>query len=72
VPAGPWPVLEAAAGGPDAASGVSGEVWAYAAEYYDEEQLTALVILISFMNMVNRLNIITRQPAGNYEAGQFH
>ena len=56
----------------DAAGGVSDEVWAYAAEHYDEEQLTALVILVCFMNMVNRANIITRQPAGNYEAGQFH
>jgi AhpD family alkylhydroperoxidase len=56
----------------DAASGVSDEVWANAAKHYDEEQLTALVILISFMNTVNRLNIITQQPAGNYEAGQSH
>jgi AhpD family alkylhydroperoxidase len=56
----------------DAAGGVSDEVWAGAAKHYDEEQLTALVILVSFMNTVNRLNIITRQPAGNYEPGQFH
>ncbi|MFI6063286.1 carboxymuconolactone decarboxylase family protein [Streptomyces sp. NPDC051286] len=56
----------------DAAGGVSDKVWAYAAKHYDEEQLTALVILVSFMNTVNRLNIITQQPAGNYEPGQFH
>ncbi|MEU4212357.1 carboxymuconolactone decarboxylase family protein [Streptomyces sp. NPDC026206] len=56
----------------DAAGGVSDEVWAYAAKHYDEEQLAALVMLVSFMNMVNRANIITRQPAGNYEVGQFH
>ncbi|MET7655611.1 carboxymuconolactone decarboxylase family protein [Streptomyces sp. NPDC005486] len=56
----------------DAAAGVSDEVWARAAEHYDEEQLTALVILVSFMNTVNRLNIITQQPAGDYEVGQFH
>lgn len=56
----------------DAAGGVSDEVWAYAAKYYDEEQLIALVILVSFMNTVNRLNIITRQPAGGYKPGQFH
>ncbi|MCP2169893.1 carboxymuconolactone decarboxylase family protein [Goodfellowiella coeruleoviolacea] len=55
----------------DAGRGVSDEVWARAAEHYDEEQLTALVILVSFMNMVNRLNIITQQPAGDYEPGQF-
>jgi AhpD family alkylhydroperoxidase len=57
----------------DAAGGVSDEVWANAAKHYDEEQLTALVILVSFMNSVNRLNIITRQPAaGDYQVGQFH
>jgi len=56
----------------DGAGGVSDEVWARAVEHYDEEQLTALVFLVSFMNTANRLNIITRQPAGDYEAGQFH
>ncbi|MET4923363.1 carboxymuconolactone decarboxylase family protein [Streptomyces sp. PSRA5] len=56
----------------DAAEGVGDEAWAYAAEHYDEEQLTTLVILVSFMNAVNRLNIITRQPAGDYEPGRFH
>ncbi|MBE9498757.1 MULTISPECIES: carboxymuconolactone decarboxylase family protein [Streptomyces] len=55
----------------DAATGVGDEVWTRAAEHYDEEQLTALVVLVSFMNAVNRLNIITRQPAGGYEPGQF-
>ncbi|MGX9889804.1 carboxymuconolactone decarboxylase family protein [Streptomyces sp. NPDC002276] len=54
----------------DAAGGVSDEVWAHAAKHYDDEQLTSLVILISFMNSVNRLNIITRQPcAGDYKPG---
>ncbi|MEU9123272.1 carboxymuconolactone decarboxylase family protein [Streptomyces sp. NPDC048506] len=56
----------------DAAGGVGDEVWARAAKHYDEEQLTALTMIISFMNMVNRLNVITRQPAGSYEPGQFH
>ena len=56
----------------DAATGVSDEVWARAVKHHDEEQLTALVLLVSFMNAVNRLNIITRQPAGSYEPGQFH
>ncbi|MFC5668205.1 carboxymuconolactone decarboxylase family protein [Kitasatospora misakiensis] len=56
----------------DGAGGVADKVWAKAAEHYDEEQLAALVTLISFMNMANRANIITRQPAGDYVAGQFH
>ncbi|GAB3961838.1 carboxymuconolactone decarboxylase family protein [Streptomyces sparsus] len=54
----------------DGAAGVSDEVWARAAEHYDEEQLTSLVMLVSFMNTVNRLNVITQQPAGDYVAGQ--
>ncbi|MFH8391400.1 carboxymuconolactone decarboxylase family protein [Streptomyces sp. NPDC018036] len=56
----------------DAARGVGDEVWARAVKHYDEEQLTALVMLVSFMNAANRLNIIARQPAGDYEPGQFH
>ncbi|MDX2815659.1 carboxymuconolactone decarboxylase family protein [Streptomyces sp. NPDC001902] len=56
----------------DGGGGVGDEVWARAARHYDKEQLTALVILISFMNAVNRLNVIARQPAGDYEPGRFH
>lgn len=56
----------------DAAEGVSDEVWANAAKHFDEEQLTSLVISVSFMNTVNRLNVITQQPAGDYRAGQLH
>ncbi|MFJ9595608.1 carboxymuconolactone decarboxylase family protein [Streptomyces virginiae] len=56
----------------DAAGGVRDEVWANAAKHYDTEQLTALTLLISFMNMANRLNVIARQPAGDYQPGQLH
>lgn len=56
----------------DAAGGVSDEVWAFAAKHYDEEQLTSLVILVSVMNTMNRLNLITQQPVGNYQPGQLH
>ncbi|HEU5486578.1 MAG TPA: carboxymuconolactone decarboxylase family protein [Microlunatus sp.] len=55
----------------DAGTGVSDAVWARATEFYDAEQLTALVILVSFMNLVNRLNVISRQPAGSYQVGQY-
>jgi len=55
----------------DGAGGVPDEVWANAAKHYDEEQLAVLVTLIAVMNMVNRLNVITRQPAGEYQVGQF-
>ncbi|GAA1403017.1 carboxymuconolactone decarboxylase family protein [Kitasatospora putterlickiae] len=56
----------------DGAGGVADEVWANAAEHYDTDQLAALVMLISFMNLANRANVITRQPAGDYVAGRFH
>ncbi|MFE3263041.1 carboxymuconolactone decarboxylase family protein [Streptomyces sp. NPDC059215] len=55
----------------DAAGGVSDEVWANAAKHYDEEQLAALVSLIALINAYNRMNVIVRQPAGDYQPGQF-
>ena len=55
----------------DAAGGVSDEVWANAAKHYDEDQLVALVSLIALINVYNRLNVITQQPAGGYQVGQF-
>jgi len=54
----------------DAAGGVTDEAWANAAKHYDEDQLAALVSLIAFMNAVNRINVITQQPAGDYQLGQ--
>jgi AhpD family alkylhydroperoxidase len=53
----------------DVAGGVSDEVWANACTYYDEEQLTALVSLVALINTYNRMNVITRQPAGDYQPG---
>ncbi|MEV0586545.1 carboxymuconolactone decarboxylase family protein [Nonomuraea sp. NPDC050310] len=55
----------------DAAGGVSDEVWANAAKYYDEEQLGALVSLIAVINAFNRANVIIQQPAGDYQPGMF-
>jgi AhpD family alkylhydroperoxidase len=51
-------------------SGVTDEAWAHAAKHYDEEQLAALVCQIALINAFNRLNVITRQPAGDYQPGQ--
>jgi AhpD family alkylhydroperoxidase len=55
----------------DAAGGVTDEAWADAVKHYDEEQLAALVSLIAVINTYNRMNVITRQPAGSYQPGQF-
>ncbi|NLU72954.1 carboxymuconolactone decarboxylase family protein [Streptomyces sp. HNM0575] len=54
----------------DAAGGVTDEAWENAAKHYDEEQLTALVAQIALINAFNRLNVIIRQPAGDYQPGQ--
>jgi AhpD family alkylhydroperoxidase len=55
----------------DAAGGVTDEAWANAAKHYDEDQLAALVLRIALINTWNRLNVITRQPAGDYQPGQW-
>ncbi|MDX3455512.1 carboxymuconolactone decarboxylase family protein [Streptomyces sp. ME02-8801-2C] len=55
----------------DAAGGVTDEAWANAAKYYDEEQLTALVLTITLINAFNRVNVIVQQPAGDYVPGMF-
>ncbi|MFI6153720.1 carboxymuconolactone decarboxylase family protein [Kitasatospora sp. NPDC051170] len=55
----------------DGAPGVTDEVWANAAKYYDEEQLGALVALIALINAFNRGNVMVRQPAGAYQPGMF-
>jgi AhpD family alkylhydroperoxidase len=55
----------------DAAGGVTDEAWANAAKHYDEEQLGALVAVIAMINFYNRLNVIVRLPAGDYQPGQF-
>ena len=55
----------------DAAGGVTDEAWANAANHYDDEQLGALVAVIAMINFYNRVNVIVRLPAGDYEPGQF-
>ena len=55
----------------DAAGGVTDEAWANAAKHYDDDQLAALVSLIALINAYNRMNVITQQPAGGYQPGQW-
>jgi AhpD family alkylhydroperoxidase len=55
----------------DAAGGVTDEAWANAAKHYDDDQLAALVCLIALINAYNRMNVITQQPAGDYQPGQW-
>ena len=51
--------------------GVYDEAWANVAKHYDDDQLGALVCLISLINLYNRLSVITRQPGGDYTPGQW-
>src|SRR6516162_11359835 len=55
----------------DGAGGVTDEAWRNAAKHYDDDQLAALVSLIALINTYNRINVITRQPAGDYQPGQW-
>ncbi|MFE4592043.1 carboxymuconolactone decarboxylase family protein [Streptomyces laurentii] len=55
----------------DGAGGVTDEAWTNATKHYDEDQLAALLCLVAVMNTWNRLNVITRQPAGDYQPGQW-
>ncbi|WP_405553960.1 carboxymuconolactone decarboxylase family protein [Streptomyces sp. NBC_01171] len=55
----------------DTPGAVTDEAWANAAKHYDEEQLAALVFLIGLINAYNRMNVMIRMPAGDYQVGQF-
>jgi AhpD family alkylhydroperoxidase len=46
---------------------VPDEVWDEAARHYDEKALAGLVLAIASINVWNRLNVATRQPAGEWK-----
>jgi AhpD family alkylhydroperoxidase len=48
----------------DRAKPVPDEIWNEAAQHYDEQALATLVIAIANINVWNRLNVATRQVAG--------
>lgn len=43
---------------------VPDEIWAAAADHFDEKGLAAIVLMIAVTNLFNRLNATTRQVAG--------
>ena len=45
---------------------VPDEVWGRVADHYDERARAALVLYIALTNLFNRLNVATRQPAGDW------
>ena len=57
-------LTEAATRLSDRADPVSDEIWDESARHYDEQALAALVLNIASINVWNRLNVSTRQVAG--------
>ncbi|MGP8174417.1 MAG: carboxymuconolactone decarboxylase family protein [Terracidiphilus sp.] len=50
----------------DRSDPVPDEIWEEAARHYDERALAALIIAIATINVWNRLNVATRQVAGEW------
>ncbi len=50
----------------DRADPVPDEIWNEAGRHYDERQLGSLVLSIAVTNVLNRLNVATRQPVGEW------
>jgi AhpD family alkylhydroperoxidase len=59
-------LTEAATRISDRSDAVPDEVWDEAARFYDERELTALVVHIAAINAWNRLSVPTRQLAGEW------
>lgn len=57
-------LTEAATRMADHAEPVPDEIWEEAARHYDETELAALVVSIASINAWNRMNVATRQVAG--------
>ncbi|WIX82989.1 carboxymuconolactone decarboxylase family protein [Amycolatopsis carbonis] len=52
-------------------AGVSDETWSHVRKNFDDDQIAALVCLVSMINAANRMNVIVRNPGGSYEPGMF-
>jgi AhpD family alkylhydroperoxidase len=57
-------LTEAATRMSDKADAVPDEIWDEAARHYDETELAGLMLAIAGINVWNRLNVATRQVAG--------
>ncbi|WP_190108366.1 carboxymuconolactone decarboxylase family protein [Streptomyces cinnamoneus] len=45
-------------------SGVPDDVWDEAADHFDEQQLSAIILMVALTNFFNRLNVTVQAPAG--------
>lgn len=59
-------LTEAATRLSDRSDPVPDDIWNHAARYYNEQELAALVLAIASINVWNRLNVTTRQVAGEW------
>jgi hypothetical protein len=50
---------------------VSDETWAQVRKHYGDDEIAALVCLVSLVNAANRLAVIVHQKGGSYTPGQF-
>jgi AhpD family alkylhydroperoxidase len=57
-------LTEAATRIADRPDAVTDEIWAEAAEHHDENELAAIILMISLTNLFNRINATVREPAG--------
>lgn len=55
----------------DAHEGVSDDTWEQVRKHYDDEQISALIAVVATINAWNRINVIARTPAGDYQPGQW-
>jgi AhpD family alkylhydroperoxidase len=57
-------LTEAATRMADRPESVTDAIWAEAAEHFDEQGLSAIVLMIALTNFFNRINVTVREPAG--------
>ncbi|ATL25122.1 carboxymuconolactone decarboxylase family protein [Streptomyces formicae] len=57
-------LTEAATRLQDGAAGVTDEIWDAAADHFDEDQLSAIILEIATTNFFNRINRTIREQAG--------
>ncbi|WP_329333457.1 carboxymuconolactone decarboxylase family protein [Streptomyces sp. NBC_00663] len=55
----------------DSAQGVTDETWAEVREHFDDDEVGALVCVISLINAATRMNVIVHKQGGDYEPGMF-
>ncbi|BBA96360.1 hypothetical protein RVR_1626 [Actinacidiphila reveromycinica] len=59
-------LAEAATRLSDRSDAVPDDVWDAAADHFDEKGLAALVLMVALTNFFNRLNVTTKQMAGDW------